>query len=126
MNNPSCTANVFLLSDEEAANVSYSIREAQSTKYASATNNTIYASPGSILHLRGSQGYWALRTIVDIESPTIGGKHYLTVNKYGDPPIGFRVREEENEYDIGDDGLNCDNPCATGIRPAIWISLDTL
>ena len=70
-----------------------------------------------------SQGYWALRTIVDIESPTIGGKHYLTVNKWGDPPIGFRIREEENEYDIGDDGLNCDNFCVTGIRPAIWVSL---
>lgn len=118
LNNPSCTANVFLLSDEEAANVSYSIREAQSTKYASATNSN------SSMALKGLQGYWALRTVVDIESPTIGGKHYLTINKYGDPPIGFRVREEENEYDIADDGLNCDNPCVTGIRPAIWISLD--
>ena len=118
LNNPSCTENVFLLSAEEAANVSSSIREAQSTKYASATNNNSSSA------LKGLQGYWALRTIVDIESPTIGGKHYLTVNKWGDPPIGFRIREEENEYDIGDDGLNCDNFCVTGIRPAIWVSLD--
>jgi len=118
LNNPSCTENVFLLSAEEAANVSSSIREAQSTKYASATNNNSSSA------LRGLQGYWALRTIVDIESPTIGGKHYLTVNKWGDPPVGFRIREEENEYDIGDDGLNCDNFCVTGIRPAIWVSLD--
>lgn len=117
-NNPSCTKNVFLLSNEEAANVSKSVREAQSTKYASATNNNSSSA------LKGLQGYWALRTIVDIESPTIGGKHYLTVNKWGDPPIGFRIREEENEYDIGDDGLNCDNFCVTGIRPAIWVSLD--
>lgn len=113
LNNPSCTANVFLLSSEEAANLPRSIREAQSTKYAISRSST-----------KVTRGYWALRTIIDIESPIIGGKHYLTVNKYGDPPIGFRVREEQNEYEIVKHGLNCGNTSDTGIRPAVWVSLD--
>lgn len=101
------------LSSEEAANLPRSIREAQSTKYAISRSST-----------KVTRGYWALRTIIDIESPIIGGKHYLTVNKYGDPPIGFRVREEQNEYEIVKHGLNCGNTSDTGIRPAIWVSLD--
>lgn len=109
LNNPSCHANVFLLSQKEADSLNRSVLEAYNTKYATAQSGD------------APSRYWALRTFINVE-PKYDGAQVLWINKYGDPPFGTRGESLE-DYELLRHGTPC-NLRSVGIRPAIWVSLD--
>ena len=113
-NNPSYAGKVFLLSKEEAEKLSRSILKCTDTQHArkEARKNNV----------KPHESIWALRTLfTTYKAWDAGIVNYLTVTERG------RIFEgNDNDFKAGESGFPCGNPDSyTGIRPAIWISLNS-
>lgn len=116
--NPSVSSKVFLLSKEEAEGYypSRFDRACSSTKYADAVGKS---HDSCACHDVCNEDYWMLRSVVKNNYPEGGWDEkylYLHVSDEG-------VFSDEKDYERYV-GFPCGFRHTTGIRPAIWISLD--